>query len=130
VAGARVVIYNPKGKQEATFEWGLGYATNNKSKALALLQGINQFDSLWRKRNLGDSTIIIKFMHNLSTSKDGKLARIIKRIQKELRRFEHLEYFHILRATNKWVNQLENLSSSLVQWVLKCKTRLLLEPIP
>jgi len=41
VAGAGGVIYDPEGKQESTYSWGLGIPTNNQAEAYTLFQGFS-----------------------------------------------------------------------------------------
>jgi hypothetical protein len=39
-AGARGVLYGPRGTQEVDFYWNLGITSNNKAEAYAVFQGV------------------------------------------------------------------------------------------
>jgi len=75
------------------------------------------------------STIIIKLMHKLSIPANKILVRIIQRIQKEIRCFESLEFYHVLRVRNKHVDKLANSTYRLAKGALKFKKCLFIEPI-
>jgi ribonuclease HI len=74
----RVIVLDPNGKQEVSFKWGLGGATNNQAEALALYQGLKILDprQIMNLTVIGDSAIIIRLMR-CSSSCDGNLARLI-----------------------------------------------------
>jgi ribonuclease HI len=70
MAGVGGVIYDPKGKQESAYAWGLGIATNNQIEAYALLQGLSIIISLGIRELvvLGDSRIVIKSLNHQGIS--------------------------------------------------------------
>ena len=78
--GGGGVILSPGGSTELHFSWGLGHETNNRSKALALWQGLN----LAIKRNFlsilvfGDSRLIIQAMKPQKNPSQVELASTLK----------------------------------------------------
>lgn len=60
VAGGGGVLVNPNGQLDLSYAWGLGAETNNRAKALALWQGLNQAIS----KNVKDLIVI----HNRNPS--------------------------------------------------------------
>jgi hypothetical protein len=76
--------------------------TNNQAKVLTLYRGLKLLDSRWIRELvvIGDFAIIIRYMHNLYTSSNCKLERLISRIQLEVRQLHLIESFHVLRAQN------------------------------
>jgi ribonuclease HI len=84
VVGVGGVIYDLEGKQESTYAWGLGIATNNQAKAYALLQGLSIIISLGIRELvvLGDSRMVIKSLNRQEPLKDLRLASILYKIEK------------------------------------------------
>lgn len=88
------IVFDDGGNQVKTFEWSLG-RPNNQAKALALFHGLRLLDASYIKSliAIGDSTLVIKLTLKTSSPSDAKLPRIVKQIQKEVRRFESIEYY-------------------------------------
>jgi ribonuclease HI len=59
-----VVFFNPEGKCELTYAWGLGESTNNQEEALSLYQGLNILSSKEIRSLIviSDSLVIIQKM--------------------------------------------------------------------
>jgi ribonuclease HI len=111
----RGITFNPNGNQDVSYEWGLGVVSNNQAKALVLSQGIKILDSR-RIKNIiivGDSSIIIKLMSKMNTPSNGKLRRLIARIQNEASHSKTMQYYHVLRDNNRQANDLTNTMSRL-----------------
>jgi len=74
---------------------------------MTLLQGL----SILKNRGVklltvvGGSIMIIKDMCDQFTPRDMKLGRLIKRIQSLGKRYEIIEYFHVMRTFNVLVNR-------------------------
>lgn len=73
------------------FQGEFGGASKNKM----CTNGLRLLDASYIKSliAIGDSTLVIKLTLKTSSPSDGKLARIVKQIQKEVRRFESIEYY-------------------------------------
>jgi ribonuclease HI len=114
VVGAEGIVFDPEGNQQVSFKWGLGEATNNQVKELVIHQGLKILDPNWIRELivLGDSVIITK-LFCYSSSSDAHLAKLSRRIQKEPSRFQHIEFFHVLRERNCQADQLANEASFL-----------------
>jgi hypothetical protein len=69
-------------------------------------------------------------MHKSCIPSNGKLARLIHRVQKELHCFETSKFYHVLRGHNKLVDQLANSPSRLDEETLKRKSGVSIESIP
>jgi len=69
-------------------------------------------------------------MLRYSSLNDGKIIRTIKRIRKEVARFESVEFFHIPRKFNKMENCLDNKAILLYCGNLRTKRREAFYPIP
>ena len=64
MAGAGGFICNGNGDVLTDYEWGLGYASNNRAEAFTLLQGFLQLQKLGISKAIiiGDSAIITGLM--------------------------------------------------------------------
>jgi hypothetical protein len=96
----RGIIFDPEGRMESTFAWGLGTSTNNQDEAYALFQGLllANDSNIESMIIVGDSSVIIKSMVLHTTLKDNKLASIIARINKVV---QNLSKGLILLSTEK-----------------------------
>lgn len=96
VAGAGWILFDPGGNSELYFAWGIGVATNNEAEALAALQGLQLVLSHGVKKALvvGDSSIIIRFLMQLSIPQNIGLIRLVQRSLDLVKRFER---FHSSR---------------------------------
>jgi hypothetical protein len=68
VVGEGRIVYDTKGIHETSFKWGLGEATNNQHKALALFQGLGILNPRRIKSLLviRDPLNIFRHMHYLT----------------------------------------------------------------
>lgn len=109
-----IALY-PNRNQEICYEWGLGMLLNNLAEALTFYQGIKILDAdhIEKVIVVGDSLIIIKFMRCLSIPSSNTLKWLVKRIQNEARRFEYVEYYHVLWENNRQWDCHANSASSL-----------------
>jgi hypothetical protein len=58
------------------------------------------------------------------------LSHILYRINKELEWFERVEFFHVLKAMNRKVDELANMASTLDQGIFRDKRGQAWVPIP
>jgi len=77
-----------------------------------------------------NKNILITRDSTMSIPANEILARVIQRIQKEIRCFESLGFYHVLRVHNKHANKLGNSTYRLAKGALKCKKWLFIEQIP
>lgn len=97
------VIKNIEGIIEHSYAWGLRHNTSIQAKALALFQGLKQVKDLGIKEVnvIGNSQSIIKNILDNSTPTDFRFARLMTRIETLVKTFQSLNFFHVLRETNK-----------------------------
>ena len=102
-AGAGGIILDPNGKENVTYEWGLGQISNNKDEACILLMGTRMI----KKRGiqnpiiLGDSAIIIEAITRVKSPSNEYMRRIIKRIRRNLEASGKVTFKHIMRCHNQ-----------------------------
>lgn len=106
VAGAGGIICNEEGNIISSFEWGLGALSNNRSEALALLQGILQLQKLGINNAMifDDSTIIISIMVHKRLASNVVLQQTTSRCQLLIENMQGVNFYHILRTLNKEAN--------------------------
>lgn len=113
-SGAGGVIYFPNGRKE-DFSWGLGLKTNNQAEALSLLKACQ----LARKGNpketivFGDSELLIKSLINKKGLNDPALNKQLSRVNRFMKDFSSVQFFHILRELNTKVDRLANIGCTL-----------------
>ena len=59
-ARARGIILDPNGKENVTYEWGLGQISNNKVESYSMLMGTR----IIKKREIQNPIIIERLSHN------------------------------------------------------------------
>jgi ribonuclease HI len=101
VVGAKGIILDPRGKQQLSYEWGLGTTTKNYAEVYALLYGL-LYKCSWSEDIdfIGDSSITINLINNKKTPIDRNLAYLIERMKKEIVQFKDFTFFQVLRALN------------------------------
>ena len=125
-SGAGGVIFFQNGKKE-DFSWGLGTKTNNRAEILSLLKACQ----MARKENpnevliLGDSELLIKTMVKKKGLKDPVLNKQLSRVNRILKDFPLVQFFHILRGLNKEVDRLENIGCTLHEGMISINTETL-----
>jgi ribonuclease HI len=92
------------------FSWSLGYTTNNQAEVYAMYQGLLlarrvEIPSL---TILGDSKVILNFIHKGTLPSNMKLMNILIKIQQECKQFHSTSLFHILVNNNSLVDQQAN----------------------
>ena len=108
-------LFDPRGKIEQTFTWGLGYRTNNEAEWLALLQGMKILANKYLSRIaiFGYSRHVIYKMINGYTTGSIKCRRLHDKITPLLSK--HYEFYHILHTNNAAADALANTGASLAQ---------------
>jgi len=97
-AGAGGIILDPDGKENVTYEWGLGEVSNNKAEAYNLLMRTR----IIKKRAIqdpiiiGDSAIIIEAMARHKNPSNEFMNRISGRIRKNLEGSGDVIFRHVL----------------------------------
>ena len=109
----RRVIYNPKGKKEISYAWGVGVVTNNQVELPTLWQGLKIMKSKGIRTTLiiGDSKLIISQINKKDQVTDANNISWI-RLQKEEAQFEKSEYYHMLGQN---IIEVDNKSNEGVQ---------------
>ena len=109
-AGAGGIILNLYGKENFTYEWGLGQISNNKVEAYNLLMGTR----IIKKREIqnpiiiGDLAIIIEAMARNKKPSNEFMNIIFRRIRKNLEGSGDVIYRHVLRTHNQQANYFAN----------------------
>jgi len=77
------VLFEPGGKKSLSCHWNLGTKTNNKSKAYALLKGVqlSQTQKIRELIVLGDSKNIIRMMIHGTNPRYPSLNQVMDRIR-------------------------------------------------
>ena len=102
-AGAGGIILDPDGKENVTYEWGLGQISNNKAEAYNLLMGtrIIKEREIQNLIIIGDSAIIIEAIARNKNPSNEFMNKILKRIRKNLEGFGNVIFRHVLRIHNQ-----------------------------
>jgi len=98
----RGIIVSPEGMQRKIYTWGLGNYTNNRAKALALLQGLKILQQLGFTNSLlfRDLKLIVSLVNNSAPSNDLQLSRLRFRISNILENMPCMEIFQIPMRQN------------------------------
>jgi ribonuclease HI len=101
-AGARGVLYSPRGKRMLDYSWNLGVTTTNMAEAYAMYQGVllAQEQKLNNIIIIGDSKNTIRHFFKGTAPKNSKLKRIIERIKAILSSIQ-TSFFHVPRTNNE-----------------------------
>ena len=132
VAGSGGVLLDSSGKIVLNFSWGLGQNTNNIAKILAIWKGLAQSRRLSIKKLvfIGDSRIIIQALNLKKAPKNMGLAHYYRKVIAQLKEFEEIKCYHILRNLNQMANHEANIGASLSKGVILVNGTENHEPIP
>ena len=121
-AGAGGLICNSNGDVITEYEWGLGYASNNRAEAFALLQGLIQLQKLGISKAtiIGDSAIIIGLMTSKRNAQNLSLQKILERCHSLDQQMKGNQYYHVLRSLNKSADKLANKACAHSVGHLRC----------
>ena len=103
-------MLDPDGKENVTYEWGLGQISNNKEEAYILLMGTR----IIKKRQIqnpiiiGDLAIIIEVMARNKNPSNEFMNKIFRRIRKNLEGSGNVIFKHILRIHNQQADYFAN----------------------
>ena len=131
-AGGGGIIIEPSSKLYLSYAWGLGYASNNKAKYLALWQGLKQA----RKLNIqkitifGDSMLIVKALHTKKGPTDINLGQMYRKVLLLLMHFSTHKVYHVLRNLNNLADAEANRGTSLSKSQLIVNAENSNHPIP
>jgi ribonuclease HI len=117
LAGAGAVIYyNNDEIWTGTFFVGQN-ATNNHSEYAGLILGLQQAIELDIKTLLvkGDSQLIINHMTGVYKCKSPNLIELYEKAKELERKFDVINYQHVLRNFNKRADELSNIAISSFQ---------------
>ena len=119
-AGSGGVLLDYTGKIVLNFAWGLGQKTNNIAEILAIWQGLNQARSLSIKKLIviGDSRINIQALKMKKAPNSMDLAHYHRKITIQLKYFEEVMFYHVLRNLNQNADHEANRGASLSKGVL------------
>jgi hypothetical protein len=110
------VTFDPEGKQEMSYTWGLGEATNNQVEILAPWQGF----LVLKQMGITNLTMeIIHHMVNLTLPQDTQIRKMMTRTQQMLEGFTMMEIHHAFRSLNAIANKNVNLSYTLQMGCLR-----------
>ena len=132
LAGSGGVLLDYTGKMVINFSWGLGQRTNNTAEILAIWQGLKQAKRLSIKKLviIGDSRIIIQALIKKKAPNSMELAHYHWKIINQMKTFEEVKFYHVLRNLNHLADQEANNGVELSKGVLKLNGIEKNEPIP
>jgi len=121
LAGAGAVIYN---HNKIVWEGSLFVGemmTNNYAEYIALIFGLEQAIHLGIKeiKVEGDSLLVINQMNEYYTCKSLTLLELYEKAKELSKKFEKIEYNHILRNSNKYADKLCNLAIQKYNFEIK-----------
>jgi hypothetical protein len=114
------VIFDPEGKQEMSYAWGIGEATNNQAEIQELWQGlsVSKQMEITKLTVVGDSMAIIHHMVNLTKPQDTQLRRMMIRTQ-HVRRFHYGGVLPCFRSLNALADKNTKLACTLQMGCLR-----------
>ena len=131
-AGSGGVLLDRSGKIVLNYSWGLGQNTNNTAEILALWQGLAQARrfSIKNLAVIGDSRIIIQALNLKKAPKNMGLAHYYRKVITQLKDFDDIKFYHVLRDLNQMADYEANTGVSLNKAVLLVNGSEKQEPIP
>ena len=98
-----------------SYAWGLGYASNNQAKYLALWQGLKQARKLNNQKItiFGDSMLIVKALHTKKGPTDINLGQMYRKVLLLLTHFNTYKSYHVLSNLNNLADAEANRGTSL-----------------
>ena len=131
-SGSGGVLLDSLGKTVLKFSWGMGQNTNNIAEILALWQGLSQARRLSIKKLIfiGDSSIIIQALNLKKAPKNMILAHYFRKVLNQLKDFEDIKFFHVLRTFNQGADHEANIGTSLNRGTLLINGIKHHDPIP
>jgi len=92
-----MILFYPKGNQIAYYAYGIGNVSNNIVRAYSLWKGLDiaKVEGLKYIIVLRDLMLVIKARRNSVNPTKTALSTLIVRIQKSLRGFEKVIFYHV-----------------------------------
>ena len=114
------VIFFPDSLIHLSFSWGLGTMTNNQAECYNFLIDIQLVKGKGLKslQIIGDSEMLVKTLNTTTTFNNSLLNVILQRIKTNLKDFDSVESYHILRGLNKFADSPANKGCLLPQGIL------------
>ena len=114
-AGSGGAILDMSGNIILNFAWGLGHNSNNIAEILAIWQGLMQARSLSIKKLaiISDSRIIMQAFNLKKAPNCMGLGHYFKKISFQLKAFEEVNFYHVLRHLNHIADSEANAGASL-----------------
>ena len=100
---------------EFKFAWGLGIDTNNMAEALALWQGLRIATTLGISKLIviKDSRVVIRALAEKLMPNQMALRHLIHKIVARASLFKKINFYHVLRENNSYVDLEANKGASL-----------------
>jgi ribonuclease HI len=131
-AGSGGVLLDISGKIVLNFTWGLGQNTNNTAEILAIWQGLAQARrlSISKLDVIGDSRIFIHALNQRKALKNMGLGHYYRKVIDQMKEFEEVKFYHVLRNLNQLEDHEANRGTSLGKGVINVNGVENHEPIP
>ena len=131
-AGSGGVLFDISGKIVLSFAWGLGQNTNNTAEILAIWQGLAQVRrlSITKLAVIGDSRIFIQALNQRRAPKNMGLEHYYKKVTDQMKEFEEVKFYHVLRNLNQLADHEANRGTTLGKGVINVNGIENHEPIP
>jgi ribonuclease HI/exonuclease III len=131
-AGSGGVLFDISGKIVLSFAWGLGQNTNNTAEILAIWQGLAQVRrlSIAKLAVIGDSRIFIQALNQRRAPKNMGLEHYYKKVTDQMKEFEEVKFYHVLRNLNQLADHEANRGTTLGKGVINVNGIENHEPIP
>lgn len=110
-AACGIVIFDDKGKLLKINGKYLGIATNNQAEYEGLVTALRMAAQMKVSvvKCYLDSELIVKQLTAVYKVKNEKIYRIKETIDKLIKQFDHVEYYHVPREKNKFADKLVNI---------------------
>lgn len=111
-AGIGIVVYNSNFEEIIVIKKAIGIKTNNEAEYMALIEGLLALIMYGIKTVtiFGDSQLVINQVTNKYKVKSDNLLLLYNQVQELIKRFDYIEFTHILRNKNKRADYLANTS--------------------
>jgi ribonuclease HI len=109
-AGIGVVVYNSNFEEIIVLQQAIGIKTNNEAEYMALIEGLLALTIYGIKSVtiFGDSQLVINQVTKKYKVKSENLIPLYNEVQELIKRFDYIEFTHILRNKNKRADYLAN----------------------
>jgi len=111
-AGIGVVVYNSNLEEIIVINKAIGIKTNNEAEYMALIEGLLALimHGITSVTIFGDSQLVINQVTNKYKVKSDNLIPLYNEVKELIKKFDYIEFMHILRNKNKRADQLANTS--------------------